>query len=148
MSLSPSQLTALRSLLDRIIPADDFPGALAAGTDTYVLRHLLGDGSAGAHVLLLGFSQLDAESVARHGAHQTFSTLLPTQQDALLADLAAARPMTFWPPPLAAAPWFHRLVELAHEGFYADPANGGNRDAASWGMLGYAPRTTPERAAP
>lgn len=98
MSLTSSQLTALRSLLDRIIPADDFPGALAAGTDTYVLRHVLGDGSAGANVLLLGFSQLDAETVARHGAHQTFATLLPPQQDSLLADLAAARPMTSWPP--------------------------------------------------
>ncbi len=148
MSLTPPQLTALRSLLDRIIPADDFPGALTAGTDTYVLRHLLGDCTEEAHALLLGLTQLDAETVACHGAHQTFATLLPTQQDALLADLAAARPMTPWPPQLPAAPWFHRLVELAHEGFYADPANGGNRDAASWGMLGYAPRTTPERAAP
>ena len=88
MSLTPSQLTALRSLLDRIIPADDFPGALAAGTDTYVLRHLLGDCTEEAHVLLLGLTQLDAETVARHGPHQTFATLLPTQQDALLADLA------------------------------------------------------------
>jgi hypothetical protein len=148
MSLTPPQLTALRSLLDRIIPADDFPGALAAGTDTYVLRHLLGDCTEEAPVFLLGLTQLDAETVARHGPHQTFATLLPTQQDALLADLAAARPMTPWPPPLAALTWFHRLVELAHEGFYADPANGGNRDAASWGMLGYAPRTTPKRAAP
>ena len=32
---------------------------------------------------------------------------------------------------------FARLVELAHEGFYADPGNGGNRDAVSWRMIGY-----------
>jgi hypothetical protein len=32
------------------------------------------------------------------------------------------------------------MVDLAAEGFYADPANGGNRDAASWRMIGYDPR--------
>jgi hypothetical protein len=37
-------------------------------------------------------------------------------------------------------------VELAHEGYYADPGNGGNRDAVSWRMIGYDPRlpTTPK----
>lgn len=31
-SFTPPQLVALRAVLDRLIPADDFPGALAAGT--------------------------------------------------------------------------------------------------------------------
>ena len=100
------------------------------------------------HLVILYTGQLDAETVARHGPYQTFATLLPTQQDALLADLAAARPMTPWPPQLPAAPWFHRLVELAHEGFYADPANGGNRDGASWRMIGYDPLLPARPSAP
>jgi gluconate 2-dehydrogenase gamma chain len=148
MSLTPSQLTALRALLDRVIPADDFPGALAAGTDNYVLRQLATDCAEEASFLLLGLTQLDAEALARHGPDQTFATLLSPQQDALLADLAAARPATAWPAPRAASTWFHRLVDLAHEGFYADPANGGNHDAASWRMLGYEPGTTPKPTAP
>ncbi len=148
MSLTPPQLAALSALLDRLIPADDFPGALAAGTDTYVLGLLAGDCGMDANVLPLGLNQLDAESVARHGPNQLFATLLPSQQDALLTELAAARPLTPWPPTLPASTWFHRLVDLAHEGFYADPANGGNRDAVSWRMLGYAPGTTGKSPAP
>ena len=33
--------------------------------------------------------------------------------------------------------WFRQLVELTAEGFWADPGNGGNRDARSWAMIGY-----------
>ncbi len=33
-------------------------------------------------------------------------------------------------------PWFARLVS---GGFYADPSNGGNRDAVSWRMIGWRP---------
>ena len=29
------------------------------------------------------------------------------------------------------------MVEHVLEGFYADPGNGGNRDAVSWKMIGY-----------
>ena len=37
-------------------------------------------------------------------------------------------------------PWFVNLAELAAEGYYADPENGGNAGAASWAMIGYQPR--------
>ena len=33
--------------------------------------------------------------------------------------------------------FFARMVVLAHEGFYADPENGGNRGAVSWQMVRY-----------
>ena len=35
------------------------------------------------------------------------------------------------------ARWFAALVELTAEGFWADPGNGGNRDARSWDIIGY-----------
>jgi len=138
MPLTPPQLAALRALLDRLIPADDFPGALAAGTDAFVIALLAGDCAAEAPALALGLIQLDAEAAARHG--QPFASLAPVAQDALLAALEQNRPATAWPAPLTAAVFFNRLVDLAAEGFYADPANGGNRDAASWRMIGYEPR--------
>ena len=37
----------------------------------------------------------------------------------------------------AREPWSKALVELTAEGVYADPDNGGNRDAAAWAMIGY-----------
>jgi hypothetical protein len=75
----------------------------------------------------------------RHGPGLTFAALGPEQQDALLADLEAGRTMTAWPAEISAAAFFRRLTELAHEGFYADPGNGGNRDAVAWRMIRYDP---------
>ena len=131
MPLTPPQLAALRALLDRLIPADDFPGALAAGTENYVLRQLADDCAPEAAALIRGLEQLDTAASTRHGG-APFLALSPYQQDALLTALDAT-----------GDPFFNRLVDLAHEGFYADPANGGNRDAVSWRMLGYDPRPSP-----
>jgi hypothetical protein len=139
-TLPPSlPLATLRALLDRLIPADDFPGALAAGVEHYILGQWRGDCAPESAALLAGLRQLDAEAAARRvGAN--FPALAPTEQDALLAELEAGRPATSWPTENSAATFFARMVELAHEGYYADPGNGGNLDAASWRMLGYDPR--------
>ena len=141
MPLSPLQLVTLRALVDRLIPADEFPGAVAAGTDAYVLRFLepTPDSTTTA-ALSQGLLLLDAEAAARHGHTATFSALPPPDQDALLAALEENRPAVPWPASLSAAIFFNRFIDLAHEGFYADPANGGNRSATSWHMLGYNPR--------
>ncbi len=148
MSLTPAQLEALRALLDRLIPADEVPGALAAGTDGFVVALLAGDCAAEAPTIAAGLSQLDAEAAARHGAGSIFSALSPILQDALLTALEQNQPATPWPTPLTAAAFFNRMVDLAAEGFYADPANGGNRDAASWRMIGYDPRLPAKPTAP
>ncbi len=139
LPLLPPQLAALRALLDRLIPADEFPGAVEAGVSDYVLRQLSGDCASEAIRLTQGLIQLDAEAAARSGAG-LFCSLGPAAQDALLADLEAGRTLTAWPAGIAGPAFFARLVELAHEGFYADPANGGNRGGVSWKMLGYDPR--------
>ena len=141
--LSPAQLATLRAVLDRVTPADDFPGALLAGTDNYIVGQLGGDCAAEADYVRHGLAQLDLEAAARHGARCTFTELTAMQQDTLLAALEAARPATVWPHGVAPAAFFNRLIDLTHEGFYADPGNGGNRDGVSWRMLGYDPRTTP-----
>jgi hypothetical protein len=139
MPLTPPQLIALRALLDRLIPADDFPGALAAGTDSFIVNLLEGDCAAEAPSLAAGLTQLDAEAAALHGSDRAFADLSPSDQDTLLSALEQNHPATHWPEPLTAAAFFNRMVDLTAEGFYADPANGGNRDAASWRMIGYDP---------
>ena len=148
MSLTSPQLVTLRALLDRLVPADDFPGALAAGTDHFIVALLDGDAADEAPGIALGLDQLDAEAVARHGAEGTFGSLTAGQQDALLLALERGETATPWPAPLVATAFFNRMVTLAAEGFYADPANGGNRDAASWRMVGYDPRLPPHPSAP
>jgi hypothetical protein len=115
----------LRAVLDRIIPADEDPGALDLGTDVYVLNQLAAGAAGHADAVAEGLRKLDA------GAHRQFSSgflgLDPEHEDRLLAEHEHES-------------WFVVLTELAAEGFYADPANGGNRDAASWAMIGYEPR--------
>jgi len=148
MSLASPQLVTLRALLERLIPADDFPGALAAGTDHFIVALLAGDAADEATGIALGLEQLDAEAVARHGTERTFASLAIGQQDALLLALERGEPATPWPMPPTAAAFLNRMVTLTAEGFYADPANGGNRDAASWRMVGYDPRLPPDPSAP
>ena len=140
MPLSQPQIATLRALIDRIIPADDFTGAIAAGTDTFIISILARDGAAEAAALVAGLDELDLEAAARHGLGHRFCSLGAEAQDTLLHDLEQSRPILPWPEPLDPASFFHRIVELTVEGFYADPQNGGNRDAVSWRMVGYDPR--------
>jgi len=146
MPLSPTQLNALRALLDRLIPADEYPGALAAGTDKFILQLLTHSCAAEATTLAQGLMRLDAEANSCHG--QRFAALPATAQDALIRALVQNRTTTPWPATVSAAAFVNRLIDLAAEGFYADPANGGNRDAASWRMIGYDPLLPVRPSAP
>jgi hypothetical protein len=146
MPLTPTQLEALRALLDRLIPNDEFPGALAAGTDKFILQLLTHACAAEAPVLAQGLTQLDAEAIARHD--QPFAALSIATQDALISALEHNQTATRWPAAFPAAACINRLIDLAAEGFYADPANGGNRDGASWRMIGYDPLLPARPSAP
>jgi gluconate 2-dehydrogenase gamma chain len=147
--LTPDQLAALRSLLARLIPADDFAGALGAGVDGYILGQLGGDCAAEAAALGAGLTALDRETAVRHGQGASFSKLGPGERDALVRDLESGTSFIEWPREMTAQAFIGRMVELAHEGFYADPGNGGNRGALSWRMIRYetrrpeAPETAP-----
>lgn len=112
----------LRSVIDRIIPADDWPSASALGVDRYILNQLTSGAVEHAEAIGLGLKYIDRL------AHEHFrSSLQDLSQDRLDLLLKAEE----------GKPWFAALVELAAEGFYANPSNGGNREAISWQMIGY-----------
>jgi choline dehydrogenase-like flavoprotein len=121
--MTPAIDTALlRAVLDRIVPADRDPAATGFGADVYVLERLLSGEVQGAAMSIVGLGALEEETRRRHG--KAFVQLTPDEQDVLLeAETDEA--------------WFKRLCELAAEGVYADQGNGGNRDFASWKMVGY-----------
>lgn len=121
----PAFIARLRAVLDRIIPADDDPGALDLGTDGFVRAALGRDAAALLPAVAAGLTTLDAEAQGRFGV--AFTALPADYRDVLLGEHGGAS-------------WFVALAELTAEGFYADPANGGNRDARSWTMIGYAHR--------
>lgn len=102
----------LDAIIDRIIPADDDPGALALGTPAYVRARLAEDPALARDV---------AEGIA---GLTDFAVLDTAGRDAALRSIEGSA-------------WFGELVELTAEGFWADPGNGGNRAALSWAMIGY-----------
>lgn len=107
-------------MLDRIIPADDFPCATIAGVDQFII----GLWDAGLidqkEEILRGLAELD------RAAGGLFHLASEAEQDRLLQDVSNSS-------------WFSKLCELAAEGYYSDPDNGANPDAISWTMIGYRP---------
>jgi hypothetical protein len=110
-----------RSVLDCIIPPDRDPGALALGTDRFVLARL-NESAGDAALITAGLADLQARAQRTQDAR--FETLDPGDRVAMLEAVETE-------------PWFARLVTLTSIGYYADPDNGGNADARSWTMIGY-----------
>ena len=135
--LEDSQLRCLEALLDTIIPPDDYPGAVEAGVCDYLLRQLIGGDLA---ELLPTYqrwlSDLDAE--ARAGWGKSFAELNMVESTSLLERVETGEVAADWS--LQPAPFFRQIVEHCAEGYYSDPANGGNRDGIGWRMIGYEAR--------
>lgn len=133
--LPPAQLDTLHHLMDRIIPPDDDPGAWEAGVADYLARQFAGDLRDYVDVYRAGLEALEAEALAR--TQTSFAALPPDAQDALLRQIEAGQVVHAWP--LDPAQFFAEVVVHVSEGYYADPGNGGNRNAASWQMIGFVP---------
>ena len=124
-----------RAALDRLIPADDFPGAWDAGAGDAVARALAGAASDRAPLIEAGLQALDAEALDRFGT--SFPALDTAQQDAVLAaaetgTVRAARPVP-------AVAFFNALHTLTNEGYYGGPRDGNRDEMVSWRMIGYRP---------
>ena len=122
MELSAPERAVLRAALERILPRDEDPGALDAGAEAYLDRQLGGDLRASGEMIRAGLAALDATARGRSG--HGFAALPAGEQDALLREIETAD-------------FFLLLVRTTAEGFYSDPAQGGNRDAVSWRMTGF-----------
>ena len=131
--LTEPQRATLRALIDRIIPADDFPSGWEAGVGDYLDRQFAGDL---CHLLDMYRSGLDALEVeARATAGVSFGDLAPAAQDELLRRVELGEVVTDWS--VDPAVFLRAAAEHAAEGFYGDPGNGGNRGEVSWRMIGF-----------
>ncbi|HET9156436.1 MAG TPA: gluconate 2-dehydrogenase subunit 3 family protein [Myxococcaceae bacterium] len=154
---SPLDAAFIASAVSRLIPADELgPGALEADVPVYIDRQLSGahgggdrfyrsgpwqDGSPSqgyqlrftpAELFRTALPALHAHVRAQH--RTDFSKLSAEKQDDYLKalqkggiDLAGVPSQLF----------FARLWALTVEGFFADPAYGGNKDMVSWRMIGF-----------
>ena len=123
----------LRAALDRLIPEDDYPGAWEAGCGEYIQRQLTGQLAHLVEVYRAGLDGIEAEGVAQH--RQSFADLPADQQDEILRRIETGTVAAQWftPPDR----FFATLLNHAAEGYYANPAQGGNRDRTSWRMIGF-----------
>ncbi|MBL8094498.1 MAG: gluconate 2-dehydrogenase subunit 3 family protein [Anaerolineales bacterium] len=132
-ALTPTQEAVLRAVMNRIVPADEFPSAWEAGAGGYVLRQFAGAVNSQVDAVAAGLDALEAEAQSSHGSG--FAALEAAQQDGLLGRLERKQLDTVWP--VDPAVFLETLIMLTMEGYYADPGNGGNREAVSWRMIGF-----------
>lgn len=130
-SLSTAHERTLTALADRIIPADAFPSAGLSGAVAFICRLLDRDLPQRWPEMTAGLDAI--ERLAQQTREKSFADLTSEHQDALLTQIEAGGDVDL-------RHFFAWLVELVNESYYADPGNGGNAGAASWAMVGYAPR--------
>jgi hypothetical protein len=129
---SSVQIKTLRALVDRIIPADDFPSASQAGVLEYIQELLRRSDLRKPGDFLLGLSTVDFVALLE-GAR--FVDLDNAGRDRVLRRLERHGMLHL-------RRFFKELIELTIEGYYADDSAAGTARPASWKMLGYDPRPT------
>jgi len=129
-----SEAATVNAMCERIIPADEDPGAAWAGVVEFIDRKLVGYHRRYQSLYRIGFKGVNESCLAMFS--KEFIGLADAQQDELLRKLESNQaPGAVWSQ-VSAGDFFNRLVEHTLEGFYGGPRHGGNRDAVSWRMLG------------
>jgi gluconate 2-dehydrogenase gamma chain len=153
----PDEARFIEAATERLIPADENgPGALAAGVPNYLDRQLGGAWGAGERLYRPG-PWHDGEPTQGYqlpytpaelfrnalrainedlvgGRKTSFDKLEPAEQDAYLGSLQKGKQDLHGVP---AHIFFESLLALTIEGFFSDPVYGGNREMASWKMIGF-----------
>ena len=140
----------------RLIPVDELgPGAIEAGVPNYLDKQLAGAWGAGERLYRSGpwqkgtpmqgyqlpFTPAELFRHALRGVaadfksrNKDFVALSGDEQDAYLESLHAdVRDLNGVPSDV----FFDTLLAMTIEGFFSDPAYGGNRDMAAWKMIGF-----------
>jgi gluconate 2-dehydrogenase gamma chain len=124
----------LAAICDCLIPPDSDPGAEWAQVVNYIDLQLCGPFRELRDTYRSGVANV--ELTAQKNLGKPFSSLNLPEQTTLMSELEQGiAPKEIWTVP--SAKQFFELV-LAHtmEGYYGDPRHGGNRERASWKMLG------------
>jgi gluconate 2-dehydrogenase gamma chain len=153
---TPDEAAFIEAAVDRLIPPEpDWPGAREAGVPTYIDQQLAGPYGQGDRLFLggpikpgtpqqgyqLGFTPaelyrraLGAILAQTRAAGASFADAPASQQDEFLTRLEAGEADLAGVP---SAVFFETLLANTIEGYFADPAYGGNRDMTSWRMVGF-----------
>ncbi len=121
VTLTGPEAKVMEGLVDHIIPADETPGALAAGVVFYIDKQLAGPLKRYLPAYKLGIAQFYAGCRGTMGKH--FDELPAEAQMEYLRKVESTS-------------FFAMVVDHTMQGFYGSPEHGGNRGEASWKMLG------------
>jgi gluconate 2-dehydrogenase gamma chain len=155
---TPEEARAVEALVDRLIPPDDkVPGGKDAGCAVFIDRQLAGPfGQASGLYMQPPFAagtpqqgdQSELTPALRYRgalaaldrlsqqkfAGKSFAAIPPNEQDTLIAGMESG---TVQLGAIDSKAFFAILLQNTKEGFFADPVYGGNRDMASWKMIGF-----------
>jgi gluconate 2-dehydrogenase gamma chain len=106
-----------------LIPADRDPGAKAAGVVNYIDIQLTKAFRRYRQTYRKGLAEVDSTSRAKFD--KPFVDLPAGQQTQVLQTVEQN-----------ARPFFELILAHTRQGFYGDPRHGGNRNRASWKMVG------------
>jgi gluconate 2-dehydrogenase gamma chain len=124
---SMQEARTVEAICAHIIPEDRDPGAVEAGVVVFIDRQLTRFYKPLQKAYRQGMAAIGHESVSFAG--RAFADLPAASQLDMLRRIER-NPET--------KPFFDLLVAHAMQGFYGDPRHGGNRERASWKMLGVA----------
>jgi gluconate 2-dehydrogenase gamma chain len=131
--LTEQEARTLEAMCDRIIPADQDPGAALAGAVNYIDIQLAGHFRRHQKAYRQGIAGVDETSQNQFG--KTFTALPAGKQDEVLKALEKGQAAGETWKKRSSKRFFAMVVSHTMEGFYGDSRHGGNRDRASWKML-------------
>lgn len=135
-SLTLDEFTLVEAIADQVIPPDQDPGGKDTGVALFIEQQLRGRYARFLPAYQEGLRRVDESSRRLHG--RRFIDLTVDTQTALLAALERNQgPDGIWPAlPRGSAEFFRLVADHCLQGYYGSPRHGGNRDGASWRMIG------------
>jgi gluconate 2-dehydrogenase gamma chain len=157
LTLTATEQAFIVAAVDTLIPADELsPSGSACGVATFIDRQLAGAYGMGARLYRQGpfpkakpelgyqlalnpreFFRAGIESAndwTRQTYGKDFDRLSEQEREAALKAMEDGKAQL---PGFSSRMFFDALLQIAMEGFFADPIYGGNRDMAGWKMVGY-----------
>jgi len=157
LTLTATEAAFVTAAVDTIIPADNLsPSGSDCGVAVFIDRQLAGAYGSGARLYRqgpfpkgkpeLGYQlELNPREFFRAGIEaanaftrktygKDFDRLAEKDREAALKTMEEGKGGF---PGFSSAMFFNALLQMAMEGFFADPMYGGNRDMVSWKMIGY-----------
>ena len=120
---TPSEARTVDAICEQLIPADCDPGAKAAGVVDYIDIQLTRAFRKHRKTYRQGIAAVDAASRAQFG--NAFVELPAARQSDVLHGIEQSSKQ-----------FFELMLAHTRQGFYGDPRHGGNRNRASWKMVG------------